>query len=169
VARSLSNEWGPVGRVLDGGPRPLGPRDELPLLATGATKIRLHGDDHLGQVLWTGGAYVILDFKGEPARPLARRREKQSPPKDVVGRLRSFDPAAHAGLFACTRDGHGDPERLAPTARAWRNETSAAFLDAYRATARGASFLPVETEHRDLVPRSGRSPSTRPSTSCSMN
>ena len=60
----------------------------------------MHGDYHLGQVLWAEGDFYILDFEGEPARPVADRREKQSPLKDVAGMLRSFSYAAHAGLFA---------------------------------------------------------------------
>ncbi|MBX6312552.1 MAG: putative maltokinase [Isosphaeraceae bacterium] len=145
---------GQARRALDGVPRLMGPLDDLPALATGATKIRLHGDYHLGQVLWANGDYVILDFEGEPARPLVKRREKQSPLKDVVGMLRSFDYAAYAGLFAFTRDRPGAFERLTPWARAWRDGTSAAFLGAYFATTQGASFLPAEEAHRDLLLRS---------------
>jgi maltose alpha-D-glucosyltransferase/alpha-amylase len=109
-------------------------------------RTRIHGDYHLGQVLRVKGDYVILDFEGEPARPLAERRAKYSPLKDVAGMLRSFSYAAWAALLAYTERRSGDLGQLEPWARLWEREISAQFLRVYRRTAGDAAFLPNTTE-----------------------
>jgi Uncharacterized protein, probably involved in trehalose biosynthesis len=63
---------------------------------TNAAKIRIHGDYHLGQLVYTGKDFVILDFEGEPARPLSDRKMKRSVLRDVAGMMRSFQYAAYA-------------------------------------------------------------------------
>jgi maltose alpha-D-glucosyltransferase/alpha-amylase len=110
------------------------------------SRIRAHGDYHLGQVLWTGRDVVIIDFEGEPARPLAQRRLKRSPAYDVAGMLRSFHYAAYAALFRESgRDAAvgGPPEAWAKLWRAW---VSAAFLRAYRAEVAPAGILPEDDD-----------------------
>jgi len=106
-------------------------------------RIRIHGDYHLGQVLCTKTDFVILDFEGEPARPLAERRAKQSPLKDVAGMLRSFGYAAYASLLNYSARHPDDVSRLEPWAQLWEILVSAEFLRAYRETAAGAAFLPT--------------------------
>ncbi len=128
------------------------------LTAGSVTKIRIHGDYHLGQVLTAGEGFVILDFEGEPVRPLAERRAKQCPLKDVAGMLRSFAYATQAALF---RAGEASPEdaglagRLAPWAENWEEGVRRAFLAGYLAETweRGASFLPRDRETLEAVLR----------------
>jgi maltose alpha-D-glucosyltransferase/alpha-amylase len=110
------------------------------------SRIRIHGDFHLGQVLCTDDDYVFIDFEGEPARTLAERRAKYSPLRDVAGMLRSFHYAAYASLFR-RRDeagaGAADPRSRAPLARFWQRRVSAEYLGAYLLAASLAKFLPA--------------------------
>jgi maltose alpha-D-glucosyltransferase/alpha-amylase len=100
-------------------------------------RIRCHGDYHLGQLLFTGGDFVIVDFEGEPARPLAERRLKRWAMRDVASMLRSFDYAAEAAGVGFAQE--------------WARRVSEAFLDAYWQTAGDAVFVPATTEERNLL------------------
>ncbi len=122
-----------------------------PALEFSASKIRVHGDYHLGQVLWVEGDYFLLDFEGEPARSIEQRRLKQSPLKDVAGMMRSFGYAAYAGLFGHVASRPSELERLEPWARIWQTWTTAAFLRGYFTTAAGALFIPAATSQRDAL------------------
>ncbi|MFN3372044.1 MAG: phosphotransferase, partial [Chloroflexus sp.] len=108
-------------------------------------RIRIHGDYHLEQVLFTGKDYVIIDFEGEPLRPISERRIKRSPLRDVAGMLRSYQYAAYAVLF--TRDGAASSadefERLQHWADFWSFWVCAAFLHGYLATAGHEPFVPA--------------------------
>ncbi len=139
-------------RVLAQAPRL---RDALTALQTvgteAVTKLRIHGDYHLGQVLRTELGFTILDFEGEPARTLAERRAKQSALKDVAGMLRSFAYAVRAAVLHARETSPDDrtlEERLVPWLESWENGVRAAFLEGYLAetAGRGASFLPRRRE-----------------------
>jgi maltose alpha-D-glucosyltransferase/alpha-amylase len=125
--------------------------DDLEHVRAASMRIRTHGDYHLGQVLVSEGDIVILDFEGEPARPLAERRAKYPPLRDVAGMLRSFSYAALAGLGAATAHRPEDVERLAPWAELWETWVSAAFLRAYRAATRGGDFVPSRRDDLEVV------------------
>jgi maltose alpha-D-glucosyltransferase / alpha-amylase len=119
--------------------------DALAGLQLEAMKTRCHQDYHLGQLLWTGARYAVLDFEGEPARPLAERRRKRSPLTDVAGMLRSYSYAAWSGLFAWSR-AHGEALAREPWATIWETAASDAFLSAYLEDTRGAPFIPPDDQ-----------------------
>jgi maltose alpha-D-glucosyltransferase/alpha-amylase len=128
--------------VLEARPRLQEMASNSPGTGGGLIKIRVHGDYHLGQLLWRENDFYILDFEGEPGRSVEERRAKQSPLKDVAGMLRSFDYAADSALLKAAKVHPEALERLEPWARIWRSWMSAEFLKAYRGVA--SNLLPTD-------------------------
>jgi maltose alpha-D-glucosyltransferase/alpha-amylase len=105
--------------------------DALLQAAPAGIKTRIHGDLHLQQVLLRRDDFLLIDFEGEPGRPLQERRTKHSAWRDVAGMLRSFDYARHTALLHSAPSAV-DLARLAPLARRWERRVREAFLQTYR-------------------------------------
>ncbi|NMB74828.1 MAG: maltose alpha-D-glucosyltransferase [Myxococcales bacterium] len=119
-----------------------------------ACRIRCHGDLHLGQVLFTGKDFVLVDFEGEPRRTLEERRRKRSALKDVAGMLRSLHYAAFSSLREyVANEVMSERERLLlePWTNAWLSWSAAAFLSEYLATAGAAPFVPGDRTELTLL------------------
>jgi maltose alpha-D-glucosyltransferase / alpha-amylase len=133
-------------RLADGEARALKVFDPLLTQRLNAVRIRIHGDYHLEQVLYTGKDFVIIDFDGLASETLAERRRKHSAFRDVAGMIRSFHFAAFTGLHDSASVRQEDRAAAAPWAEAWHRWISGTFLRAYLATAAGAPFIPGPEE-----------------------
>lgn len=122
-------------------------------LLRGVSKIRHHGDFHLGQALDTGDDWVIFDFEGEPLRSVEERKRKTCALKDVAGMLRSFDYAAAVSLDNHRKKFNGSLDRPARLSDAWRERAQSEFLAGYleETFEKKLSFLPTEKKHIQAV------------------
>ncbi|HET7912088.1 MAG TPA: putative maltokinase, partial [Pseudolabrys sp.] len=108
------------------------------------SKIRVHGDFHLGQVLIAKDDAYILDFEGEPRQSLEQRRRKAPPARDVAGFLRSIDYATSAAIDRAPNITTDERTVLGPRIRVWGARLSEAFLDSYRETLAGMDIWPAD-------------------------
>lgn len=108
---------------------------------TPGTAIRVHGDYHLAQALRTDTGWFVLDFEGEPSRPLEERRQPSSPLKDVAGMLRSFDYATAVALREQPEDARETHES---EGEEWARRNRHAFLEGYLTTEGVAGLLPTD-------------------------
>lgn len=115
----------------------------LSSLASAGVQIRAHGDFHLGQVMRTDLGWFVLDFEGEPARPLAERQAPTSPLKDVAGMVRSLHYAAHVALADRSDD---ERKELEPLADAWEERNRMSYLLGYFSTPGIDALLPAEAD-----------------------
>jgi maltose alpha-D-glucosyltransferase/alpha-amylase len=119
----------------------------LTLMPISAERIRCHGDYHLGQVLWTGKDFVIIDFEGEPSRSLSRRRLKRPAVVDLAGMVRSLHYAGRTAALRLTRDlGTSmvsvDRASIDTWLTFWHRWVSGTFLDSYLQVSEHAAYLP---------------------------
>jgi maltose alpha-D-glucosyltransferase / alpha-amylase len=118
-----------------------------------SSRIRTHGDYHLGQVLYTGSDFIITDFEGEPAKSLSERRQRRSPLRDVAGMLRSYSYAVQTAIRE--RSERGLPEELAqhasPWGQFWQAWVSSVFLRSYLGEASRGHFLRASRDEIELL------------------
>ncbi|MDP8261945.1 MAG: maltose alpha-D-glucosyltransferase [Candidatus Ancaeobacter aquaticus] len=114
-------------------------------------KIRIHGDYHLGQVLYAKKDFIIIDFEGEPARPLSERRLKHSPFKDVAGLIRSIHYTAHAAISSRSSVRPEDIEYLTQWIKPWHHYLSGIYLNAYLEGMSKTDLIPNQRSERELL------------------
>jgi maltose alpha-D-glucosyltransferase/alpha-amylase len=115
------------------------------------SKIRIHGDFHLGQVLFTGKDFIMTDFEGEPARSYSERRLKRCALRDVAGMIRSFHYAAYGSLFLDNQIRKEDFGKLLPFVEQWYHYMSGFFMNAYLETVEDTFLIPKEREDLETL------------------
>ena len=116
-----------------------------------AKKIRIHGNYHLGQVLFTGKDFVILDFEGEPALSYSERRLKRSPMRDVAGMVRSLHYVAYGSLFLDNQIRSEDINILLPYVEQWCHYMSGFFMDGYLKRMKKSDIIPDDKEDIEVL------------------
>jgi maltose alpha-D-glucosyltransferase/alpha-amylase len=115
-------------------------------------RIRTHGDYHLGQVLYTGKDFILMDFEGEPARSISERRNKTSALRDVAGLLRSIHYASFAAAFNIAKSPAPlDMEDMEPWRKLWHRWASLSFLKRYLEVSGNAPFIPDSHEELEML------------------
>ncbi len=145
---------GDVERLEAGGDEIVARFDRLRSSKLDAARIRIHGDLHLGQILWTGNDVVFIDFEGEPGAPMAQRTIKRSPLADVAGLVRSFDYAGRMAVHRAIergRVGEGDQTAVDDWRRHWTTTVTRRLLDAYLDDMDDSGLIPAADDDRRLL------------------
>src|SRR5207237_1180300 len=124
-----------------------------PLLTRRITSLRMrtHGDYHLGQVLYTGKDFVVIDLDGGGDRSLPERRRKRSPLRDVAGMVRSLHSAAFTAMLDDSIVRDTDRAVAEPWALTWTAWAQASFLRGYLEATQGAAFVPADPDQLGLL------------------
>jgi maltose alpha-D-glucosyltransferase/alpha-amylase len=152
---TLDTDAGVQAELLDARSSELFDRfDRLRTTKLDAKRIRVHGDLHLGQILWTGHDVVFIDFEGEPGAAMAQRTIKRSPLADVAGLVRSWDYAGRMAVHTAIergRIGEGERDQVDAWRRSWTKRMESEMLATYFAGLDGTELIPAEDADRRLL------------------